>query len=434
VSATCGHARHFSFHWGFLLRKFLPSGALWAHAGFLRLWAAQAVSAFGSRIAREGFAMTAILTIHAAPAELGVLTALARGPGAVVGLVAGGIVDRSRRRHVMIFSDLVRVALILTVPFAAWTHLLTIAQLYVCAALVGGASVLFEIADHAFLPSLIERDLLLDGNAKLGTTDAVAEIAGPAMAGTLFQLFTAPIAMLGTAITYLISALFLFTVPVRELPPEKPVRKPCWYRDVADGFNAITAAPLVRPLLGMGIVFPFFGSFFGPLYLLYGLKVIGLSPALMGLNIACGGVGALFGASLSNALARRIGIGPTIWGCCFAYTAALLLVPLAHGPLWFGTAMLMIAQLGGDGFAVAFMIPSTSLRQAVLPSALLGRVAAFFHAVNGAMTVLGALLAGLLGEWLGIRETLFIAVAGMAIAPLFVLFSPVRTLDRIPEA
>jgi len=399
----------------------------------MRLWAAQSVSAFGSRIAREGFAMTAILTIHAAPTELGVLAALARGPGVIVGLVAGGIVDRSRRRHVMIFSDLARVALILTVPIAAWLHLLAMMQLYVCAAHVGGASVLFEIADHAFLPSLIEREHLLDGNAKLGTTDAIAEIGGPAMAGTLFQLFTAPFAMLGTAITYFISALFLFTVPARELPPEKPARKPRWYRDVAQGFEAITAEPLVRPLLWMGIIFPFFGAFFGPLYLLFGLKVIGLSPALMGLNIACGGVGALFGANLSNTLARHIGIGPTIWGCCLAYTAFLMLVPLAHGPLWFGTAVLMLAQLGGDGFAVAFMIPATSLRQAVLPPMLLGRVSAFFHAVNGGMTVLGAILGGILGDWLGIRPTLFLSVAGMAAAPLFVLFSPMRGLDRIPE-
>lgn len=414
------------------MRKFLPSGALWAHAGFMRLWAAQTVSSFGARIAREGFAMTAILAIHAAPSELGVLTALARGPGAVVGLVAGGIVDRSRRRHVMIFSDLVRVALILTVPVAAWLHLLTMMQLYVCAALVGGANVLFEIADHAFLPSLIDRDFLMDGNAKLSTTDAVAEIGGPAMAGTLFQLFTAPFAMLVTAITYFISALFLFTVPACELPPEKLAKKPRWYSDVADGFNAIVAEPLVRPLLWMGTIFPFFGSFFGPLYLLFGLKVIGLSPALMGLNIACGGVGALFGANLSSTLARRIGIGPTIWGCCLAYTAFLMLVPLAQGPLWFGTTLLMVAQLGGDGFAVAFMIPATSLRQAVLPAALLGRVAAFFQAVSGGMTVIGAILGGLLGEWLGIRETLFIAVIGMAVAPLFVFFSPLRTLWEIP--
>ncbi len=415
------------------MRKFIPSGALWAHAGFMRLWAAQTVSSFGARIAREGFAMTAILTIHAAPLQLGVLTALARGPGLVVGLIAGGFVDRSSRRRVMIGSDIARTAFILTIPLAAWLHMLTMVQLCVAAALVGGASVLFEIADHAFLPSLIDREHLLDGNAKLSTTDAVAEIGGPALAGTLFQIFTAPFAMLGTSITYLVSAAFLFAVPARELPPEKPLRKPRWYRDVTEGFRAIMDEPLVRPLLGLTVVFMLFGAFFGPLYLLYGLKVLGLSPALMGVTIAMGGVGALFGATLSNTISRRIGIGPTVWGCCFIYTASLLLVPLAHGPLWLATAMLMLAQLGGDGFAIAFMIPLTSLRQAVLPPAILGRTAALFSAVNGGVTVLGAILGGLLGGWIGIREILLLAVIGMSTAPLFVLFSPVRTLHKIPE-
>lgn len=399
----------------------------------MRLWAAQTVSSFGSRIAREGFAMTAILVIHAPPSELGVLAALSRGPGAVVGLIAGGFVDRSSRRRVMIVSDLARVALLLTIPLAAWLHALSMPQIYVVAALVGAANVLFEIADHAFLPSLIDREFLLDGNAKLSITDAVAEIGGPALAGTLFQLFTAPFAMLGTAFTYLVSAAFLFTVPARDLLPESPPEKPRWHRDVAAGLKAILDEPLVRPLLWMGIIFPFFGSFFGPLYLLYGLKVIGLSPALMGVTIACGGVGALFGASLSSTFARRFGIGPTIWGCGFLYIAFLALVPLAHGSFLLETAMLMIAQLGGDGFAVAFMIPATSLRQTVLPPALLGRVAAFFQAVNGGMTVAGAILGGLLGGWLGIRETLAIAVAGMAAAPLFALFSPIGTLQEIPQ-
>jgi hypothetical protein len=147
-----------------------PSGALWRHAGFLRLWAAQTVSSFGARIAREGFSMAAILSIHATPAQLGVLTALARGPGIVVGLVAGGFVDRTSRKHVMIGSDLARVVLIATIPAAAWLGLLTMGQLYVVAALVGAASVLFDIADHAFLPALIDREFLLDGNAKLSVT------------------------------------------------------------------------------------------------------------------------------------------------------------------------------------------------------------------------------------------------------------------------
>lgn len=412
------------------MRIFRPSGALWAHAGFMRLWAAQTVSAFGSRIAREGFAMSAILSIHATPGELGLLAALARGPGLVVGLFAGSIVDRSRRRRVMIASDLARTALILTVPLAAWLHVLSMMQLYAVAALVGAASVLFEIADHAFLPSLIEREHLLDGNAKLGVTDAVAEIGGPAMAGTLFQLLTPPFAMLGTAITYLVSAAFLFAVPACELPPKPSGAR--WHQDLAAGLRAVRGEPLVRPLLGMTVLFTGFGAFFGPLYLLYGIKVLGLSPALMGLTIACGGVGALFGASLSNALSRRIGVGPTVWGCCLAYTASLLLVPLAHGPLWLAAGMLMTAQLGGDGFAVAFLIPLTSLRQAVLPRAMLGRTAALFSTVSGGMSVLGAIAGGALANSIGIRETLLIAVAGMAGSALFVLFSPLRHLKEIP--
>ena len=415
------------------MRNLRSSGALWRHAGFLRLWAAQTVSSFGARIAREGFAMTAILSIHATPSELGVLAALARGPGVVVGLVAGGFVDRTSRRHVMIASDLGRAALILTIPLAAWFHLLSILQLYLVAGFVGTANVLFEIADHAFLPELIAREHLLDGNAKLATTDSIAEIGGPALAGTLFQLFTAPFAMLGTAVTYLASSGFLFALPAKEDSHATPSAHARWYHDVAQGLAAIRAEPLVRPLLGMTTVFTFFGAFFAPLYLLFGLNVLGLSPALMGVTIAMGGVGALSGASISGALVRRLGVGRTILTCAFLYAAFLALVPLAHAPLLPATAMLMTAQLGGDGFALAFIIPATSLRQAVLPAAMLGRTAAVFSAVAGGMTVAGAILGGILGGLIGVRPTLGIAVAGIATAPLFVAFSPLRTLRVIPD-
>jgi predicted MFS family arabinose efflux permease len=413
---------------------FRPSGALWRHAGFVRLWAAQTVSSFGARIAREGFAMTAILSIHATPGELGVLTALARGPGAVVGLLAGGFVDRSSRKRVMIVSDIARACLILTLPLAAWFQVLTMRQLYLAAGAVGAFNILFEIADHAFLPSLIAREYLLDGNAKLATTESLAEIGGPALAGTLFQLFTAPFAMVGTAFTYLASALFLFSLPAKGEPAASASTRTRWYADVAEGWSAIRAESLVRPLLAMTAVFTFFGNFFGPLYLLFGLKVLGMSPALMGLTIAMGGVGALFGASLSTTISRRLGIGRTIVVCGFAYAIALALVPLARAPLWLGTFMLMAAQLGGDGFAMAFIIPINSLRQAVLPPAALGRTAAFFSAVAGAMTILGSILGGVLGDAIGVRVTLSIAVAGIATAPLFVFFSPLRTLAEIPEA
>jgi predicted MFS family arabinose efflux permease len=412
------------------LRIAHPSGALWRHAGFLRLWAAQTVSSFGARIAREGFAMTAILSIHATPSELGLLTALARGPGVLVGLVAGGIVDRTSRLRIMIACDFGRAAMILTLPAAAWLHVLTMAQLYIAAALVGALNVLFEIADHAFLPSLVAREHLLDGNAKLATTESIAEIGGPALAGTLFQLFTAPFAMLGTAFTYLASAAFLLFVPTREAAPQ-PAHPARWHDDIAEGFSAIVAEPLVRPLFTMTFVFMLFANFFGPLYLLFGLKVLGLSPALMGMTIAMGGIGALFGATISATLVARLGTGRTIVGCALLYAAFLALVPLAQGRL--AVTMLMAAQLLGDGFAMAFMIPMTSVRQSVLPEAALGRTAALFSAASGGATIVGSILGGVLGAAIGVRPTLAIAVGGIASAPLFVLFSPLRDLREIPD-
>src|SRR6185437_4405158 len=198
--------------------------------------------------------------------------------------------------------------------------------------------------------------------------------------------------------------------------------------DIADLLDAVLAEPLVRPTLWMTIVFTAFGAFFSPLYLVYGLKELGMSPALMGVNIAMGGVGALFGALLSNTLVRWLGVGRTVLTGGFLYAAFLLLVPLATGPLWLRTAMMMVAQFGGDAFALAFILPLTSLQQAILPRQVLGRTRGMFSVAAGGATVLGALIGGTLGAWLGVRETLAIAVVGIAAAPLFVLFSPLGSL------
>jgi MFS family permease len=415
------------------LRIQFPSGALWQHAGFMRLWTAQTVSSFGARIAREGFGMAAILSIHARPSQLGILAALIQAPSVLVGLFGGGFVDRSRRRSIMIGSDLFRTAMLLTIPVAAWLHLLGMVQLYAIAALVGTASVFFDIADHAYLPSLIDRSLLLDGNTKLGVTESIAEIGGPALAGALFQLFTAPIAMLGTAVTYLLSAIFLVTIPVQETLPAPGKQRPRWHHDLRDGLAAIMAQPLVRPLFAMAVVSPLFGAFFSALYSLYALRVLGFTPAILGVVIATGGVGSLFGAGLAAVMARRFGVGPTIIVCGFASVLLALLIPLANGPMGFRIGLMMVSQFGGDAFGVAIIILATSLRQSVLPPELLGRTAGIFRGLGGALGITGALAGGLLGGMLGIRPTLFVAVAGYVLTPLVALFSPLRSLREIPE-
>ncbi len=410
----------------------LVGGELWKHPDFMRLWSAQAVSAFGARITREGLPLAAVMTLDATPAQLGVLAALSMGPGLVVGLLAGGFVDRRRRRTLLIGADLVRFALLMTVPVAAWLHLLTIEQLFVVAGLVGAASVLFDLADNAFLPSLIERDQLMEGNSKLGVTDSVAEIGGPALAGVLFQLLTAPFAIAVNAGTYLVSALLLGGIRVREAteaPADDEVRH--WGSDLTFGWRAIMAQPLVRPLLFMTTVQSLFFSFFGGLYALWAIRHLGLSPAALGVTIAVGGVGALLGAVLASRATRALGIGPAIIVCGLISAASAFLIPLAPAhPLW-GMAFLMGAQLIGDAFGVAAIIPATTLQQTVIDQRALGRVGAIFHVARGGLAVLGALLGGWLASVIGTREALLIACAGGAVGPLIALASPLRSLRTV---
>lgn len=410
----------------------LLGGELWRHPDFMRLWSAQAVSAFGARITREGLPLAAVMTLDATPAQLGVLAALSMGPGLVVGLLAGGFVDRRRRRTILIGADLVRFALLMTVPVAAWLQWLTIEQLFVVAGLVGAASVLFDLADNAFLPSLIERDQLMEGNSKLGVTDSVAEIGGPALAGVLFQLLTAPFAIAVNAGTYLASALLLGGIKAREAaeaPADNENRN--WGSDLAFGWRAIMAQPLVRPLLLSTMVQSLFFSVFGGLYALWAIRNLGLTPAALGVTIAVGGVGALLGAVLASRATRTLGIGPAIIVCGLVSAASAFLIPLAPvHPLW-GMAFLMGAQLIGDAFGVASIIPATTLQQTVIAQRSLGRAGAIFHVARGGLAVLGALLGGWLATVIGVREALLIACAGGAIGPLIALASPLRSLRTV---
>lgn len=410
----------------------LLTGNLWRHADFMRMWAAQAVSAFGARITREGLPLAAVLTIEATPFELSVLAALAMGPGLVVGLLAGGYVDRSRRRPILIAMDIIRALVLMTVPLAAWGGFLSMPQLYIVAACVGAASVLFDIADNAYLPSLIEPGDLVEGNAKINTTGSVAEIGGPALSGVLFQLLTVPVAIAVNAATYLVSAVFLGAIRKAETPPPPSDEAVSLRQDMAQGLGAIFRDPFVRPIFVITLAEAFFGSFLAGLYVLYAIDTLGLTPAMMGVTIAIGGLGALAGAVLGPLLADRLGVGRTILLAALGYGATSALIPLAQGEPWLAMGVLMVAQFVGDGLAVAGSVIAVSLRQTVLPLAIMGRVGAAFHVGTGSLAVVGALLGGVLATTLGIRETLYIASAGLVLAPLWAMLSPLWRQHDMP--
>ena len=240
------------------------SNSLWHHRDFVRLWLAQSISAFGARITREGLPILAITTLAAPPGALGVLAAVGSGAALTVGLASGGFIDRSRRRPILIGADLLRATVLLSLPVAAMLGLVTLPHLLLAAGLVTGASVTFDIASHAYLPALIGKPQLMDGNAKLATTEAIAEVGGPALAGVLFQWLTAPIAVIVNAGTYLASAAFLATLSSVEPPPDIEPRQ-SWTHEITQGFRLAWAEPRVRALLLMNVAQGLFGGVFAAL-------------------------------------------------------------------------------------------------------------------------------------------------------------------------
>ncbi|MBM3534721.1 MAG: MFS transporter [Alphaproteobacteria bacterium] len=405
-----------------------PSGGLWRHPDFLKLWAAQSLSAMGSRITRTALPMIAILTIQASPTEIAILSALGVLPGVIVGLVAGGPIDRQAKRPLLIAADLVRAALILTIPVAAWSGDLSMPQLYVIAAAVGAASALFRIADNTYLPVLIGKDRLIDGNAKLEATDSIAESVGPGLAGMLVQLMTAPLAVIVDAVSYLWSALMLSRIRAVEAPAAAPEAKNRVFADIAIGFRACLDEPAVARLLLAETLMMLFGGFFHTLYMILALEALGLSPVVIGVVISVGSIGSFFGALMAERVALRLGLGPTLLVTLALGNAAALLIPLSvlAGPL--SVPSLVAHQLIGDLFLGIFLIHAISLRQRLLPVEVLGRVNASFHVATGLALPVGALIAGPLADHIGISATMWIGAIGGCTAALAMLSRKVLTL------
>jgi predicted MFS family arabinose efflux permease len=406
-------------------------GGLWRHGDFLKLWGAQLISALGSRITRTALPILAVLSIHASAEQVAILAALSMAPGVVVGLLLGGRIDRRAKRPLLIGADLFRAGLLLTVPLSAWLGRLGMGQLYLVAALAGAATTLFQIADKTYLPALIGKDRLVEGNAKLESTEAVAEIVGPGLGGLLVQAITAPAAIVLDALSFLASAFFLARIRHAEEPADEGHR-PTLLHDLRVGLGASLFHPLVRPELLVEANSAVWNGFFAALYTLYALETLHLGPGALGLVISAGGVGALFGATLAGRVSRSMGLGPALILCMTGSRLAAFLIPLARGPEWLAVSCLLGHQLVGDALLVGYYVLAVSLRQSVLPQATLGRANATFHVATGLLVPTGALIAGLIAEATDVRTALWISTIGGMINPLILRFSAVRWLKRSP--
>jgi MFS family permease len=396
---------------------------------FAWLWMGQTISHFGSWITSNGLALTAVLALHATTFQMGLLAALGSVPAILFGLLAGVWIDRLPRKRLLILADLGRALLLLSIPLAALFGILHIELLYVVIVLVGTLTVLFEIAHKSFLPALIEREQLAEGNSKLEASSALAEIAGPSLSGLLIQAISAPFAIIFDALSFLFSAFCIGMIRVQE-PAVLPMERPqSMWRDMWEGLQVLWRDGRLRALAISAGMRNFFGGAFATLYTIYVVRDLGVTPLVYGILVTMGGVGALLGAFVAPRAARRFGLGKLLITSLLIDGGMALCTPLAAGPLLIVIVLLIVSQLVGDCGAVLHSVNEVSLRQTIVPERFLGRVNASMHFIGTALGPLGAILASVCSELVGVRPTLFVGAVGILCSFVWLLFSPVRTLE-----
>jgi MFS family permease len=409
----------------------MPLGGLWREPDFLKLWAGQAVSQVGSWITLVGLPMTAALLLKASPLQMGILNGAGAGAILLVGLLAGVWADRLRRRPILIWADLGRAAVLATVPFAAAAGRLSMSHLYVVAAASAILTVFFDVSYRTYLPSLVSPENLLEGNSKLTLSESIAGVVGPGLTGVLIAALTAPIAILFDAASFVCSALSVWLIRTPE-PRPKSSAAPHIGREIVEGLRASWHEPILRTLLLRSATAAIFLGFGGSLYILFAVRELRIDAVLLGAVIAVGGCSGVFGALAAERLVRRFGFGRTLIGAALMTGIAAVLPPLAHGPLPVCAAVLAVAQMGDMAWSI-YDINELTLRQAVAPSHVLGRVNSAAHLMFRGVLPVGALAGGALAEAIGLRGAMFVGAGGFLLSTLWLVFSPIRRLQELPK-
>jgi len=409
---------------------------LWRDRRFATYWAGQGISQFGDRITELAVPLIAVTTLHAGASTVGLLTAAVWAPN-LLSLLVGTWVDHQRRkRRLLVLADLLRCLVLLTLPVAHLLGAITLAQLFAVALVAGLGQVLYQTAYPSFFVGLVRRDQFVEANSLLSGTRSASFVAGPAVAGGLVQAVTAPMAMLVDAVTFAVSAILIGRVEVADLPVEDSGGVGL-LRRAREGMSLVLRDAYLRAALACATTINLFNLMAGALVVLYASRQLGLSPGLIGLALGVGASGGLVGTVLAGPLSRRIGLGRTIAVGAVVFSAPFALMPLAQGPTWTRAGVVAVVELLSSVGVMCLDIPLNALMTAVTPDGVRSRVTGAFSTVNYGIRPAGAILGGLLGEWIGLAPTMVVAAVGGSLSVLWLVRSPVistRSLDDIRGA
>jgi MFS family permease len=406
------------------------SASLWRHRDFRQLWGAETVSQLGTQVTQLALPIIAVTILAATPFQMGVLTALETAAFLVVGLPAGAWVDRWHRKRVLVANDLIRAVALGTLPLAWALDLLSLPQLFVIAAVTGTATVFFDVAYQSYLPALVAKNQIVDGNGKLETSRAVAQVAGPGITGVLLRIISAPVLIAADAVSFLLSAVFIGRIRQGDVVPDRKTRRPLRV-EIAEGLSFVVRHPLLRRIVACTGIGNFGTAMMGALLVLFALRELHLAESTIGIVFAAGSVGGLVGAVTGARFAHWVGEGRAIPLSAMLLLPFVSLIPLAV--LGAPAVLLVVSWFGFSWAVVAYNITQVSFRQRLCPPQLLGRMNASVRFIVFGTQPLGALLGGALGSWIGVVPTLWISVGVAGLAAVPVVFSPLIRMRDLPD-
>jgi MFS family permease len=409
-----------------------PQGGLWSHPDFIKLWTGQTISEFGSQISQLALPLLAAVSLHASAFEFSLLGVLGFLPFILFALPAGVWVDRLRRRRILIVGDAARAILLALVPILWALGELRMWHLLVLQFAIGIFTVFFDVAYQSYLPALIEREHLVDGNSKLQLTVSVSQVAGPSVSGALIAAITAPYAIVADAVSFVVSTLFMTTMRHRESPPQhdEASPRPKMWPQVKEGLQWVIGHPWLRAIATCTGTSNFFSSVLFSIVVLYMVRTLHLSAFEIGFVFAVGSAGSIVGALVTGRMNKAFGVGPTIVLTALAFSAGGLAFPLA--PRSFPLPALMAGQVLFGFGGVAYNITQVSLRQAITPERLQGRMNAAMRWVVWGTIPLGSLTGGAVATWRGLHSALWVGAIGGLVPFIPVAFSSVRKIREMP--
>ncbi len=411
------------------------ASSLWRNQAFVRVWGAATISIFGSLVTRIALPLAAILVLGSGAVEVAILRSMELIATLVFGLVAGAWVDRLRRRPVLIWADLGRAALLGSIPIAFAFGILTFWQLVLVSGLASILTTFFDSADNAYLPTIVERERLVEANGALAASGSAAEFTAFGISGFLVQVLTAPIAIAVDAVSYLVSAILLATIRREEAPPPAREDREPVLAEIRDGLRIVRHDPYLRAFVGAQMSLAALWGIFGATWFLFVLEELGLGPAALGVIAGVGGFSSFIGAMVATRATRRFGIGPVAIVAMLLSAVGNAFIPLAPAGLpLIAIGCLVLQQLVADSAATVYDITEVSVRQTLVRDRALGRVSSTFHVAAVLAQLVATIGAGLLAEVIGLRATSWLAPLGGLLGAAVLWFSPVRHLLVLPPA